>query len=169
MPDNDTMAQFYRFGHEYFAEHNYRRYEISSFAKDGAKSRHNIRYWTNVPYLALGPGAHGYNGEHRYALVSDTEAYVDSLLKKKQRPLTWDRLTDRDRVLEDVMLALRTTEGLDITRFRKRHGRSPEEVFVPSEYKKLIDSGHLLAENRRLRLTEDSLALADEIIARLVV
>ncbi len=169
LPDNDTMAKFYRFGSECFAEHGYQRYEISSFAKSGARSRHNTRYWTNMPYMALGPGAHGYTGEQRYALVADTNGYVDSLLNENKRPLTRETLTAHDHVLEDIMLGLRTTDGLDIVRFRSRHGRSPEEALAPKEYRKLIDSGRLIIENQRLRLSDEALALADEIIARLVV
>jgi oxygen-independent coproporphyrinogen III oxidase len=169
LPDNDTMAMFYRAGSEYFADHGFERYEVSSFAKDGARSRHNTRYWSNRPYLALGPGAHGFTGEHRYALVSDTAKYVSSLLDDKARPLVWDMLTERDRMLEDIMLALRTTDGLDISRFRKSHSRSPEELFDSSEYRKLLGCGHLAIEKGRLRLSEEALALADEIIARLTL
>ncbi len=169
LPDNDTMAVFYRAGSDCFADNGFERYEVSSFAKDGARSRHNKRYWSNQPYLALGPGAHGYNGEHRYSLVSDTEKYVSSLLNDNRRPLMWDRLTEHDRMLEDIMLALRTTDGLEISRFRKLHSRSPEEIFNSDEYHNLLDNGHLEISKGRLRLSDDGLALADEIIARLTL
>lgn len=168
LPDSDTMALFYHAGSDFFVEHGYQRYEVSSFAKDGARSRHNTRYWTNQPYLALGPGAHGYNGKDRYALVADTDAYITALIDKRTRPLVWDRLTAHDRLLEDIMLALRTSDGLDIRRFRKRHKRRPENVFVPREYRKLLDEGRLIVDHGRLRLSAEALALADEIIARLV-
>ncbi len=169
LPDTDTMAVFYRAGSDCFADNGFERYEVSSFAKDRARSRHNTRYWSNQPYLALGPGAHGYNGKDRYALVSNTEKYVSSLLNDNRRPLIWDRLTAHDRMVEDIMLALRTSEGLEISRFRKSHSRSPEEIFNPGEYRKLLENGHLEIGQGWLRISEDGLALADEIIARLTL
>ncbi len=169
LPDDDTMATFYRAGSEFFIEQGYERYEVSSFAKDGKQGRHNTRYWSNKPYLALGPGAHGFTGEHRYAIVSDSDIYVSALLEERRRPLVWDKLTKRDRMLEDIMLALRTAKGLDIRLFRKRHGQSPKKSCQTREYQKLLDDGHLESNHGYLRLSDDALALADEIIARLVV
>ena len=42
------------------------QYEVSNFAKDHYWSLHNLRYWLYEPYLALGPGAHGFDGYFRY-------------------------------------------------------------------------------------------------------
>jgi oxygen-independent coproporphyrinogen-3 oxidase len=42
------------------------RYEISNYARPGQESRHNLAYWLNQPYLALGAGASGHvRGERR--------------------------------------------------------------------------------------------------------
>ena len=38
----------------------FERYEISNYARPGRESRHNLAYWLNQPYLALGAGASGY-------------------------------------------------------------------------------------------------------------
>ena len=35
----------------------YHRYEVASYAAAGKECRHNIAYWTGVPYLGLGTGA----------------------------------------------------------------------------------------------------------------
>ena len=43
------------------------QYEVSNFALPGQICRHNFRYWLYEPYLALGPGAHGFDGYHRYS------------------------------------------------------------------------------------------------------
>ena len=40
-------------------EAGYERYEVSSFAKAGHRSLHNQGYWHGLPYLGIGPGAHG--------------------------------------------------------------------------------------------------------------
>ena len=40
----------------------YHHYEISNFAKPGFEAVHNSAYWSRVPYIGLGPGAHSLSG-----------------------------------------------------------------------------------------------------------
>ena len=38
----------------------YEHYEISNFAKNGFRSRHNSSYWNDTPYIGIGAAAHSY-------------------------------------------------------------------------------------------------------------
>jgi len=40
-------------------EKGYRQYEVSAYAKDGFRCRHNENYWRFGDYLGIGAGAHG--------------------------------------------------------------------------------------------------------------
>lgn len=168
VPDDDTLALYYRVGCEFLAEHGYERYEISSFARENKQSRHNLRYWSGEPYIAIGPGAHGFDGSQRYQVVSDTNSYVQALLKEGRRPLEYDQRSRRDWMIEDIMLGLRTTAGISRRKFQRRHGAALSEALDKKEFARLVESGHLLPNGDALRLSEDSFALADEIVARLV-
>lgn len=168
LPESDTMAVFYRAGVEFLSEHGYSRYEISSFAKDGHIGKHNSRYWTGLPYLALGPGAHGFNGIDRYQIAPDTAEYTRSLLERGSRPLIWDRLTPRKRMIEDIMLSLRMTRGIDKREFSNRHGSPVTDALDESEFARLVESGYVVPDGAFIRLSDEAFALADEIIARLI-
>lgn len=168
LPDNDTMAEYYRAGVNFLSEHGYSRYEVSSFAQDGKIGKHNSRYWTGQPYLALGPGAHGFTGSDRYQIVPDTVEYTRSLLERGSRPLIWDRLTPRKRMIEDIMLSLRMTRGIDKREFSSRHGYPAAVALDSAEYARLVESGHVIPEGAFIRLSDEALGLADEIIARLI-
>jgi len=168
LADDDTQARFYEAGRAFLADRGYARYEVSSFAKGGQVSRHNRRYWTGYPYVALGPSAHGFDGRRRYEIVRDTQSYIDSLLTRRERPLVWDDFTPRRRMIEEILTGLRLTEGVDTTRFEKRWGASVATLFDHAEYHRLLESGHVLVDHRSLRLSENSLALADEITLRLL-
>lgn len=41
-------------------EAGYHHYEISNFAQPGYEAVHNSAYWSHVPYVGLGPGAHSF-------------------------------------------------------------------------------------------------------------
>ena len=54
VPSEDTVARMYERGIERLTEAGLMQYEISNFARPGAASRHNLRYWQRRPYLGVG-------------------------------------------------------------------------------------------------------------------
>ena len=63
---------------EYLIEKNFIQYEVSNFAKRNYICRHNLNYWLYRPYVGLGPGAHGFNGEIRYANPRNIEKWMEN-------------------------------------------------------------------------------------------
>jgi putative oxygen-independent coproporphyrinogen III oxidase len=59
LPDEDAAWQIQTAGQELLAEAGYAQYEVSAYAKDGARCRHNLNYWLFGDYVGLGAGAHG--------------------------------------------------------------------------------------------------------------
>jgi oxygen-independent coproporphyrinogen III oxidase len=58
VPDEGATADFYQQACETLNAAGIEQYEISNFARTGAESRHNLRYWTRQPYLGFGVDAH---------------------------------------------------------------------------------------------------------------
>ncbi len=90
------------------------QYEVSNFARPGAESRHNRGYWNGVPWLALGPGAHGCWGRRRHANHDDQAAWLADLRAGRLPEASVDPLDPRARRLERVILGLRTREGVPV-------------------------------------------------------
>ncbi len=59
LPDDDAAWHMESEGHKLLAAAGYRQYEVSAFARAGARCRHNLNYWSFGDYLGLGAGAHG--------------------------------------------------------------------------------------------------------------
>jgi putative oxygen-independent coproporphyrinogen III oxidase len=59
LPDEEAAWQIQTAGQELLAEAGYAQYEVSAYAKAGARCRHNLNYWLFGDYLGLGAGAHG--------------------------------------------------------------------------------------------------------------
>jgi putative oxygen-independent coproporphyrinogen III oxidase len=59
LPDEDAAWQIQIAGQKLLAQAGYEQYEVSAYARDGARCRHNVNYWLFGDYLGIGAGAHG--------------------------------------------------------------------------------------------------------------
>ena len=59
LPVDDRLADIQQSGLNIIIKNNYSQYEVSAFARNGQKSRHNVNYWQFGDYLGIGAGAHG--------------------------------------------------------------------------------------------------------------
>ncbi len=90
----------------------FEHYEVSNYGLPNHRARHNSAYWQGVPYLGLGPSAHGFDGSSRRW---NTEAYAlwEQQLARRVDPVGGlEKLSAENRVAESVYLGLRTSEGL---------------------------------------------------------
>jgi oxygen-independent coproporphyrinogen-3 oxidase len=59
LPDEEAAWQIQLAGQTMLAEAGYAQYEVSAYAQDGARCRHNLNYWLFGDYVGIGAGAHG--------------------------------------------------------------------------------------------------------------
>jgi oxygen-independent coproporphyrinogen III oxidase len=167
MPSQEFNLALYKGGCERMIEAGYVRYEISSFARPGFECKHNLGYWEGNDYLALGPSGHSFMAGQRFANVPDVAQYIKTL-KQGKRPTILDESGIEERMVEAIMLGLRTSRGIDRHQFAMRFGRNVEEQLNRSQYDLFLQSGHLVSEETSLRLSDDGIVLADEITRRLI-
>ncbi len=101
-------------GHERLAAAGFEHYEVSNYARAGKRAVHNSAYWRGVPYIGLGPSAHGFDGAVRRA---NTDAFAEwaRQLDVGVDPIgDAEQLSSENRVAEAVYLGLRTIDGLAV-------------------------------------------------------
>mgnify|MGYP006283395441 FL=1 len=81
----EADAEMYEYAEYILTKNSYQHYEISNFAKKGYRAQHNYIYWQYSPYLALGPGAAGFDGNIRYQNSRDLESYIAYYNKMKDQ------------------------------------------------------------------------------------
>ena len=143
----------------------YEHYEISNFARPGRRSRHNSSYWTGIPYLGLGAAAHSFDGDTRSWNVSDIRRYIDGI-RQGHRLFESEQLDGDTRYNDTVTVALRTREGLDLSKLSDRHRR-----YCLGEARRYLDY-HLLAlspDSTHLHLTRQGLFVSDMIMSDLML
>lgn len=59
LPEEEILADIQDAGVELLAAAGYEQYEISAYARDKKRARHNLNYWEFGDYLGIGAGAHG--------------------------------------------------------------------------------------------------------------
>ncbi|GGY85793.1 YggW family oxidoreductase [Cellvibrio zantedeschiae] len=89
LPFEDTLADIQDEGQSMLAQAGYEQYEISAYAKNKQRARHNINYWEFGDYLGIGAGAHGKITQPEKSLITRLwktrlpKHYLDSVTSNK--------------------------------------------------------------------------------------
>ena len=167
LPGDDAAVSMYRSAVNMIEREGFHHYELSNFALPGFACRHNINYWERGEYLGLGAGASSFLGSSRFANIADIAAYCSRLFRGETAVDTREALTGDHASLEDLLLGLRMTAGVDLGRYEHRHGSARRERLL-LRIEELLPHGLFLIENGRLRLTSRGMVLADEALCRIV-
>lgn len=145
----------------------FEHYEISNYAKPGKYAVHNTNYWKGVPYLGVGPSAHGFDGFCRHINVANNAKYLD-LLAKNELAETVEELSKTDRFNEYIMTSLRTQWGTDLKKINSDFGVAFEDE-TRRQMKTFVKNGKLLFENDVIKLSKEGKLFADGIAAELFI
>ena len=153
--------------HETMAKLGYPAYEVSNFARDARlRARHNSNYWLHVNYIGLGPSAHSFVSPVRSWNVTSFDEYARRLDSGELATEGVESLTREQLATEAVMLALRTTDGLDLGSHGRRYGNTPLET-RGEVVERLVGEGLIALEGGALRPSVRGLAVADSIAREL--
>lgn len=165
LPSEQEQSKMFVYGAELLESKGYLQYEISNFARMGFQAVHNSGYWEGRDYLGLGPSAVSTLGRRRFTNPAFMDAY-DAAVRGDFSGLDFEELSDQDRVVELVMLSLRTARGLELARYRRLAGAdlmNRHERLIQA----LVQNGLARINRGRLRLTKEGMAVSNVIIARL--
>lgn len=165
LPDEDTAAEMYEATAEICASGGLSAYEVSNYARDGAESRHNLVYWRMGDYLGIGPGAHGRLtlGNARWATTTlrTPEAWLQAVREAGSGELPREQVTGSEQATEYLMMALRLTEGMSLSRHAALADRGLNERGLKTalEFGLVAQDGDRLAATPAGRLVLNRLVL----------
>ena len=142
----------------------YEHYEISNFAKNNYRSRHNSNYWNQTPYIGIGAAAHSYDGQRcRQWNIDNVKQYIEDM--EEGRQISEKELLDDDTLYnEKVMTALRTCEGLDMNKLSAKHAN-----YCLQQAKSFIADGLLMKKDNHLILTRRGLFVCNMVMSELMI
>ena len=144
----------------------FEHYEISNFARPGFRSRHNSNYWNFTPYLGLGAAAHSFDGISRRYNPSSVKEYMKAL-SENRTAFTQEHLEWWERHDEEVMVRLRTSDGLDTSLFSQRYGKNAKACLL-AKAQPFIEQSLLYHKGNIIGLTPKGVMLSDNIIRELM-
>jgi oxygen-independent coproporphyrinogen III oxidase len=163
--DEERDVEMYDYAISFLAQHGYEQYEVSNFAKQGAKGvqycLHNCIYWQGDEYVSLGPSAHGYIAGTRYWNARSLKRYTDTV-RSGALPITnSETLTEKERMFERAFLELRA-RGIRKPDFMRDFGVLLDTALAPILHDFERD-GLLKNATDRITLTPKGYAVCDAI------
>jgi oxygen-independent coproporphyrinogen-3 oxidase len=175
VPDEETMADFYLHACEQLNRAGIMQYEISNFSREGCESRHNLKYWTRLPYFGFGVDAHSMLVALNQKKVSsgDGEAVrfapSDSLEKYMSGETVQPTPVSRREALEEsFFLGLRLTRGINLRELALNFGEQAIENSCGA-IADLLEGGLIQRHEDLIRLTPRGRLLSNEVFERFLL
>lgn len=167
LPDDDLSADLYQETQEICAAAGLPAYEVSNYARPDAASRHNLIYWRQGDWAAVGPGAHGRLTLPNGRIATEALRAPGEWLAAVEGKGTGDSLIEPqslgDRAVEYLLMSMRLTEGMDIARYETLAGK-PLEGAVLADLQGL---GMVTLNQGRLSATEQGRPVLNAILREL--
>lgn len=161
IPDEDTVNRMQRQATKLLAQAGLARYEISNYARPGRECRHNLTYWRRGEYLGLGLAAHSFFAGVRFENPATLGEYLAGAREKNRCVIGPEEALE-----EEILLATRTTRGLNLAEFAQKFGRDALKARQKT-LKALEDGGLVQTKNGFLALTERGMEVQSAVVLAL--
>jgi oxygen-independent coproporphyrinogen-3 oxidase len=161
-PDDDA-ATMYLEAMSRLEDAGLEQYEISNVARQGRRSRHNLKYWTDGEWLGFGCGAHSTRDGSRWKNISSTTDYINVVVQGESPAVDIRRLTPAEQLGDALFTGLRLVDGIDTNVIQIRYGVDVWGRFGP-DLERFLEAGCLRRDGSRLHLTRQGMLLAHEVM-----
>jgi putative oxygen-independent coproporphyrinogen III oxidase len=167
LPDENLSAEMYEATQELCDKAGLPAYEVSNHAKIGAESQHNLIYWRGGDYIGIGPGAHGRLSLNGVRWATECPKAPGLWLSQTEdgtaTELPRTALTIEDHGLEYLLMSLRLSEGLDISRYESVSGQN----LNTQKIKNLTELGMVFVKRGRLIATPQGRIVLNAVLREL--
>ena len=134
MPEDTLIESMEIAAKEILNKNNLYQYEVSSWAKKGRQSKHNMNYWMYGDYLGLGPGAHSKitmkNSITRMIKLKKVDSYINNPSKTINTSITSETYD-----LDLAMNLLRIKDGISFKDLASKN------IYLPESFLRKLKKG----------------------------
>ena len=184
MPDEDLVLAQYEVAARVLQAKGFHRYEVSNWARPGRECRHNLAYWSGVPYAAAGAGAHAFvfaeaapswltRDRRPSALaarqwnLANPAAYIAAVRQTGRAPAGHEWLGVETAIGDLMMMGLRRDRGVDLAGASALYG-----VDVAAEVEpvvgRLCEAGMLEGDGGWVRATPRGMMVLNQVVTEFI-
>ena len=163
--DDEVSGEFLQLIEDGMNELGMQAYETSNYAQVGEESRHNMAYWLQRDYQAVGAGAVSTIGNRRVTRQPHPAKYIASVHNPDDLAWKVEELSPEDVLCECWMLGLRLRRGVAIERLRELG--DDEKRWAP-KVESLVEFGLLERSPSHLKLTSAGRRVQDKVTVELL-
>lgn len=164
LPSEDIERQMYWKTKHLLEENGYIHYEISNFAKENYKSKHNSNCWEQQEYYGFGLASHSYINNVRYSELEDLSQYIKNIENEEynKNKQVNEIQTKISKAKEYMMLSLRTIDGVKIKEYKAKFQENPLYIYR-REIEKLTQNELLEIDGDHIKLTAKGIDFANQV------
>lgn len=168
LPEEDIEVKMYNYTVKFLKRNGYKQYEISNFAKDHRKCKHNLIYWSMDEYIGCGASAHSYFNNVRNKNEVNVKKYIERIIKNEDASTEKHENSAKDNMEEFMFLGLRKTEGISIMDFKSKFNVNIYDIYgsVINKYK---DLDLIKVDNDRVFLSEKAIHISNTIMSDFIL
>lgn len=169
LPDDDSVCAMQSMLRARLQDSGYLHYEVSAFAHNNNRCRHNLNYWRFGDYLGIGAGAHGKLSGPAHILRTWKVKHPRRYLELAAGPDRTGGLSilDTDTITLEFMLnALRLREPVSETLFTQRTGLPI--AAVAAHLARARDDGLLVWRDAAFYASDRGFRFLNELLGRFV-
>jgi oxygen-independent coproporphyrinogen-3 oxidase len=168
--DDDEQLAMLADAEEMLAGADFRRYEISNYARPGYDCRHHLACWRGHNYIGLGCAAASRVGHRRWTNRPDLKGYIAAMSQDQRPPREEEILSPLTDATERLVFGLRMAEGVSLEDILGVTGlmASPAASAWQSTLQRLEETGLLVHRDDRWQLTSRGRELADYVAVELM-
>jgi oxygen-independent coproporphyrinogen-3 oxidase len=163
LPADEETVDLYYWTTEYLQRFGFEQYEVSSFAKDGHRSKHNRNYWQQKPFVGFGLGAWSFDGSARMRNEKNLMTYIRGVETNGDIVTFSETLSAQQLWLEKVMLGLRQVAGI-ATDVLMQGLVDDEQQKLAERINFLEQKGLVLQEGSVIKLSSKAFVLEHEVV-----
>ena len=175
LPDPDAERRMYDLAISTLQQHGFSQYEISSFALANCECRHNIGYWTQVPYIGLGVSAASMTQiirkkdgiSYSRRTNPDTLSSYFSMMESDSSLYYCEKISPIEARFETMMLGFRMNRGIPEKAFQQMHGVTMESCYG-DKLSDLEQKGLLIHTNGIWKMTRRGFDIQNSILVELM-
>lgn len=168
VPSDELIWEMQQQGQKLLKESAYEQYEVSAYAQQNQRSKHNMNYWEFGDYLGIGAGAHGKitmpdGSITRHTKFRHPEEYMQRALNNHARS-TEKPLTKEDISFEFMLNIARLKKGFTVDLFEQRTWLAFSGIKERLDI--LVEDGLMLRTEKHYRPSDKGYLFVNDIVNR---